>query len=184
MLRRNHVTAERIDHIIDAAVLIGVGVLIIVGFATSYRTLLDLAVTAGGYPDWLAPAVPLSFDLGIVVLSFKVAQAAREGRHAPVLRTLVVSLSAATVLANASAAVGTAGRLLHAVPPAMFVVCFESVVITVRRRALEARGTLPEPMPRQPHCAGCSRPARRGAGGGSAFWPQLRSVMSRPTGWA
>jgi hypothetical protein len=142
-------TQSQVDAAIDLAVTIGVGILILVGFATSYRTLLDLAVTAGGYPRWLAPAVPLSFDLGIVVLSLKVAQSAREGRRAPVLRFLVTGLSALTVLANASAVDGVPGRVLHAVPPAMFVVCFESVIITARRRALEARGAWPEPIPRQ-----------------------------------
>ena len=73
-------TPSQVDAAIDLAVTIGVAILILVGFATSYRTLLDLAVTAGGYPRWLAPAVPLSFDLGVVVLSLKVAQSAREGR--------------------------------------------------------------------------------------------------------
>jgi hypothetical protein len=141
--------AAWVDQAINIAVMSGVGVLVLVGFATSYHTLLDLAVTAGGYPTWLAPAVPLSFDLGIVVLSLKVAQAAREGRHAPVLRLLVASLSAATVVANASAVAGLGGRVLHAVPPAMFVVCFESVVITARRRALQVRGAWPAPIPRQ-----------------------------------
>ena len=137
------------DRAIDVAVTAGVAVLVLVGFATSYHTLLDLAATVGGYPRWLAPAVPLSFDLGIVVLSLKVAQAAREGRHAPVLRLLVMLLSGVTVLANASAVPGTAARLLHAVPPAMFVVCFESAVITMRRHALQARGAWPQPIPRQ-----------------------------------
>lgn len=149
MLQHDPFNTARTDRIIDAAVLLGVGVLILVGFATSYRTLLELAIDAGGYPPWLAPAVPLSFDLGIVVLSLKVAQAARQGRHAPTLRLLVAGLSAATVLANASAATGLAPKLLHAVPPAMFVVCFESVVISVRRRALEIRGAWPTPIPRQ-----------------------------------
>jgi hypothetical protein len=138
-----------IDRGIDHAVTFGVAILVLVGFATSYRTLRDLAVSIGRYPPWLAPAVPLSFDLGVIVLSLKVAQAAREGRHAPVLRLLVAGLSAATVLANASAVPGTSARLLHAVPPAMFVVCFESVVITARRRALQARGVLPKPLPKQ-----------------------------------
>ena len=137
------------DRAIDVAVTAGVAVLVLVGFATSYHTLLDLAATVGGYPRWLAPAVPLRFDLGIVVLSLKVAQAAREGRHAPVLRLLVMLLSGVTVLANASAVPGTAARLLHAVPPAMFVVCFESAVITMRRHVLQARGAWPQPIPRQ-----------------------------------
>ncbi len=137
-----------VDQSIDLAIMVGLGVLILVGFATSYRTLRDLAATEGGYPAWLAPAVPLSFDLGIVVLSLKVARAAREGRTAPVLRLLVATLSAATVVANAASATSTTARLLHAVPPAMFVVCFETVVISSRRAALEARGLLPPPLPR------------------------------------
>ena len=137
-----------VDQSIDLAIMVGLGVLILVGFATSYRTLRDLAATEGGYPLWLAPAVPLSFDLGIVVLSLKVARAAREGRTAPVLRLLVAALSAATVVANAASATSPTARLLHAVPPAMFVVCFETVVISSRRAALEARGLLPPPLPR------------------------------------
>ena len=137
-----------VDQSIDLAIMVGLGVLILVGFATSYRTLRDLAATEGGYPVWLAPAVPLSFDLGIVVLSLKVARAAREGRTAPVLRLLVAALSAATVVANAASATSPTARLLHAVPPAMFVVCFESVIISSRRAALDARGLLPAPLPR------------------------------------
>lgn len=137
-----------LDQIMDVAIAVGLGILILVGFATSYRTLRDLAATEGDYPLWLAPAVPLSFDLGIIVLSLKVIRAAREGRSAPVLRLIVATLSAATVAANASAADTLAARVLHAVPPAMFVICFESVVITARRHALAHMGLLPEPLPR------------------------------------
>jgi Protein of unknown function (DUF2637) len=139
---------QRLDRVMDLAIAAGLIVLILVGFAASYGTLRDLAATAGGYPAWLAPAIPLSFDLGIVVLSLKVARAAREGRTAPVLRLLIVALSAATVAANISAATTIAARLLHAVPPAMFVICFESVVITARRAALDRQGLLPHPLPR------------------------------------
>ena len=111
--------AQRLDRAIDLAITSGLVVLVLVGFAASYRTLRDLAAAAGGYPAWLAPAIPLSFDLGIVVLSLKVARAAREGRTAPVLRLLVAALSTATLAANAAAATTPAARLLHAVPPAM-----------------------------------------------------------------
>jgi hypothetical protein len=138
----------RLDVAIDAAIAAGVTLLILIGFATSYRTLRDLAIDIGGYPPWLAPAVPLSFDLGIVVLSLKVLRLAREGRHAPILRLQVAALSIATVAANASAASSPIARLLHAVPPAMFVICFESVVITARRHALERLGRQPTPTPR------------------------------------
>jgi hypothetical protein len=138
----------RLDVAIDAAIAAGVTLLILIGFATSYRTLRDLATDIGGYPPWLAPAVPLSFDLGIVVLSLKVLRLAREGRHAPILRLEVAALSIATVAANASAASSPIARLLHAVPPAMFVICFESIVITARRHALERLGRQPTPTPR------------------------------------
>lgn len=138
----------RLNQAVDVATATGITVLIVVGFATSYRTLRDLAVVQGGYPLWLAPAVPLSFDLGIVVLSLKVIRAAREGRSAPVMRLLVAALSTATVVANASAAGTLTAQLLHAVPPAMFVICFESVVVTARRRALTRMGLVPEPLPR------------------------------------
>jgi hypothetical protein len=122
--------------------------LILIGFATSYRTLRDLAVDVGGYPPWLAPAVPLSFDLGIVVLSLKVLRLAREGRSAPFLRLQVAALSTCTVAANAAGAATPVARLLHVVPPAMFVICFESVVITARRHALERLNRQPPPLPR------------------------------------
>ncbi len=39
-------------------------------------------------------------------------------------------------------------RLLHAVAPAMFVICLESVVVTARRRALERLGLQPPRPPR------------------------------------
>jgi hypothetical protein len=38
---------------------------------------------------------------------------------------------------------------MHAAPPAMFVICFESVAITMRNRALEDRRGRPAPIPRQ-----------------------------------
>ena len=125
-------------------------VLILIGFASSYRTLRDLAVDIGGYPPWLAPAVPLSFDLGIVVLSLKVVRLAREGRSAPFLRLQVAALSTCTVAANAAGATTPVARLLHVVPPAMFVICFESVVITARRHALERLGRHQPSLPRIP----------------------------------
>jgi hypothetical protein len=139
---------DRLDLAIDAAIAVGVALLILIGFASSYRTLRDLATEIGGYPPWLAPAVPLSFDLGIVVLSLKVIRLAREGRSAPVLRLQVAALSVATVAANASAASTSIARLLHVVPPAMFVICFESIVITARRHALERLGQQPVAVPR------------------------------------
>jgi hypothetical protein len=129
---------------------VGVTILILIGFASSYRTLRDLAVQVGGYPPWLAPAVPLSFDLGIVVLSLKVVRLAREGRSAPFLRLQVAALSTCTVAANAAGASTPIARLLHVVPPAMFVICFESVVITARRHALERLGRQPAALPRIP----------------------------------
>lgn len=156
-----------LDRATDLTITVGLGVLLAVGFAASYATLLELAVTAGGYPPWLAPAVPLAFDLGIVVLSLKVVRAAREGRTAPVLRMLVVVLSVSTVVANAAAASGPAGSLLHAVPPAMFVVCFESVIASTRRHALERFGLVPPKLPRV-----------RGVRWALAPWPTFTSWRS------
>jgi Protein of unknown function (DUF2637) len=132
------------------AVAIGIVLLVLIGFAASYATLRDLAVSAGRFSPWLAPVVPLSFDLGIVVLSLKIVLAANEGRCAIWLRLLVAGLSAATVAANASAAPTLIGRLLHAIPPAMFVICFESVTGSARREALRPRGanvTVPSVQP-------------------------------------
>lgn len=101
-----------------AAGVVGAGVvcLVLIGFVASYQTLRDLAVSAGSFSPWLAPAVPLSFDLGIVILSLKVVLAARQGRPAVCLRLLVAGLSTATVVANASAALSGVGRLMHIVP--------------------------------------------------------------------
>lgn len=122
-----------LDRVIEIAVAAGVVLLVIIGFVTSYETLRHLAATDGGFPTWLAPAVPLSFDLGIVVLSLKVVAAARQGRHALVLRALVAVLSVSSVAVNSAASTSIAGRLLHAVPPAMFVICFESLTSGARR---------------------------------------------------
>lgn len=124
------------DTVTETVVAVGVAVLVLIGFAASYDTLRTLAITDGGFPAWLAPAVPLSFDLGIVVLSLKVVTAARERRHAFTLRALIVALSAISVAVNGAASPGLTGQLLHAVPPAMFVICFETVVASARRRAL------------------------------------------------
>lgn len=128
-----------VDRAIAAAVTTGVAALIVIGFLTSYETLRNLAATDGGFPLWLAPAVPLSFDLGIAVLSLKIVAAARQGRRAVLLRLLVACLSVSSVAVNSTASTGTAGRLLHAVPPAMFVVCFESLVASARRAATAGR---------------------------------------------
>ncbi len=125
-----------IDRAIELAIATGVAVLVVIGFVTSYETLRSLAITDGGFAPWLAPAVPLSFDLGIIVLSLKIVAAAREGRHAFVHRVLVAVLSTATVAVNSSASNGTAGQLLHAIPPAMFVICFEGLVADARRAAM------------------------------------------------
>lgn len=129
------------DRAAAVAVAVGVALLVLIGFAASYATLRDLAVSAGRFSPWLAPVVPLSFDLGIIVLSLKVVLAAKQGRSAVWLRLLVAGLSAATVAANASAAPSLIGRLLHAIPPAMFVICFESVTGSARREALCGRDT-------------------------------------------
>lgn len=136
-----HGNASRvtIDRTIERATATGVAVLVIIGFVTSYETLRSLAVTDGGFAHWLAPAVPLSFDLGIIVLSLKIVAAAREGRHAVVHRALVAVLSTATVAVNSSASNGTAGQLLHAIPPAMFVTCFEGLIADARREAMAGR---------------------------------------------
>jgi hypothetical protein len=124
--------------------------LVLIGFVASYQTLRDLALFPGEFAPWLAPAVPLSFDLGIVILSLKVVLAAREGRTAVCLRLLVVGLSAATVVANVSAASSVLGGMMHAVPPAMFVICFESVAVSARRRSLSEAGRAASSVPRLP----------------------------------
>ncbi len=140
-----HGNASRVtvDRAIELAIATGVAVLVAIGFVTSYETLRSLAVTDGGFASWLAPAVPLSFDLGVVVLSLKIVASARRGRHALVHRALVACLSVATVAVNGTASTGTAGRFLHAVPPAMFVICFEGLIADARRDALARRRRSP-----------------------------------------
>jgi hypothetical protein len=136
------------DRLLDVATAAGVAVLVSVGFVTSYATLSSLAVHRGQFPQWLAPAVPLAFDVGIITMSLKVCRLAREGRSAVLLRLLIAALCVCTVVANAAAGVDWVARVLHAVPPAMFVVCFESVVVSVRRHALQRMGLTPAPLPR------------------------------------
>jgi hypothetical protein len=135
----DRVNRASLDRAIELAVAAGVAILVAIGFVTSYETLRQLAITDGGFAPWLAPAVPLSFDLGIVVLSLKIVAAARRGRHALVHRALVSGLSVATVAVNGTASTGTAGQLLHSIPPAMFVICFEGLVADARRDALAGR---------------------------------------------
>jgi hypothetical protein len=132
-----------LDRAIELAVAIGVAILVAIGFVTSYETLRQLAVTDGGFAPWLAPVVPLSFDLGIVVLSLKIVATARQGRRALLHRALVAGLSTATVVVNSAASSGAAGRLLHAIPPAMFVICFEGLVADARRDALAGQPRSP-----------------------------------------
>jgi hypothetical protein len=125
-------------------------VLVLIGFTASYQTLRDLAVSPGDFAPWLAPAVPLSFDVGIAILSLKVVLAAREAQSAVFLRLLVSGLSAGTVVANAGAATSFVGGLMHAVPPAMFVICFESVAVSARRRSLAEAGRAATSLPSFP----------------------------------
>jgi hypothetical protein len=137
--------AQQVAEFVTAA---GLGLLVVVGFVASYETLRDLAATEAGFSPWLAPLVPLSFDLGIVILSLRVVLAAHEGRTATVTRLLVATLALASVAANVAAAATVTGRLLHAVPPAMFVVCFETVIVAARRHALQRLGLRPAVSPR------------------------------------
>jgi hypothetical protein len=93
------------DRLLDLATAAGVAVLVSVGFVTSYATLSSLAVHRGQFPQWLAPAVPLAFDVGIITMSLKVCRLAREGRSAVLLRLLIAALCVCTVVANAAAGV-------------------------------------------------------------------------------
>jgi hypothetical protein len=137
--------AQQVAEFVTAA---GLGLLAVVGFLASYETLRDLAAAEAGFSPWLAPLVPLSFDLGIVILSLRVVLAAHEGRTATVTRLLVATLALASVAANVAAAATVTGQLLHAVPPAMFVVCFETVIVAARRHALQRLGLRPAVSPR------------------------------------
>ena len=137
--------AQQVAEFVTAA---GLGLLVVVGFLASYETLRDLAAAEAGFSPWLAPLVPLSFDLGIVILSLRVVLAAHEGRTATVTRLLVATLALASVAANLAAAATVTGQLLHAVPPAMFVVCFETVIVAARRHALQRLGLRPAVSPR------------------------------------
>jgi hypothetical protein len=142
------VPKARAQQVAEFVTATGLGLLVLVGFAASYETLRDLAATEAGFSPWLAPLVPLSFDLGIVILSLRVVLAAHEGRTATVTRLLVATLALASVAANVAAAATVTGQLLHAVPPAMFVVCFETVIVAARRHALQRLGLRPVLSPR------------------------------------
>ncbi|WP_244307679.1 DUF2637 domain-containing protein [Kineococcus rubinsiae] len=151
------------DVLAERAAAIGVGILIVTGFAASYSTLRDLAAEVGGFSAWLAPLVPLSFDVGVVVLSLKVVLAARCGRPARLLRALVIVLSSATVVANSAASQTLVGRLLHAVPPAMFVICFETLAAGARRAV--------------------TVPAQRGTQDGRPSLPRIRWLLAPRQTW-
>ena len=141
------VPRARAQQVAEGVTAAGLGLLVVVGFVASYETLRDLAATEAGFSPWLAALVPLSFDLGIVILSLRVVLAAHEGRTATVTRLLVATLALASVAANVAAAATVTGQLLHAVPPAMFVVCFETVIVAARRHALQRLGLRPAVSP-------------------------------------
>lgn len=134
-------SGARLEVAAERAATIGVGLLIVTGFASSDTTLRDLAVNVGGFSSWLAPVVPLSFDVGIIVLSLKVVLAARAGGDVRVLRALVLVLSAATVVADGAASSTVVGRLLPAVPSEMLVVRFETLAASARHDAHARRLT-------------------------------------------
>jgi hypothetical protein len=136
-----------VDKALDAGSTLGITALIGVGFTVSYNTLRNAALDAG-FSEFLAPAVPLSFDVGIITLSLKVYRLAREGRTAPILRAIIIALSIATVVANAAAGDTLASRILHGIPSAMFVICFESMIVSARRHALQRMGLVPPALPR------------------------------------
>ncbi|MGW5679224.1 DUF2637 domain-containing protein [Streptomyces sp. NPDC003860] len=123
--------------------------LIGLGFATSYGAIRKIAEDKGHFSPTMSHVVPLSFEGGIIVLSLYAIRAAREGKRALLLEVLVAIGSIATLYVNWNAeAEGLEGQAVHVVPVAMFLVCFKYLIHSVRKRALEAAGVLPPPLPR------------------------------------
>ncbi|GAA2686863.1 DUF2637 domain-containing protein [Streptomyces lunalinharesii] len=144
----NRTAGEWLDWATSTATTAGTYALIGMGFTASYDTIRGIARKRGHFGDTMSNIVPLSFEGGIIILSLHVIREARKGRRAPILRTLVALGALATLITNFSAnSTDLAGQLTHVVPVAMFIVCFEYLVHSVRRKALEDMGLVPPPMP-------------------------------------
>ncbi|MFI1831306.1 DUF2637 domain-containing protein [Streptomyces sp. NPDC020412] len=138
-----------LDNSLATVTTLGTYGLIALGFSTSYGAIRDIAREKGHFSDGMSHVVPLSFEGGIIVLSLYAIRAAREGKRALLLEVLVALGSLATLYVNWRAtAEGLEGKATHVIPVAMFLVCFKYLIHSVRRRALEAAGVLPPPLPR------------------------------------
>ncbi|GAA2639898.1 DUF2637 domain-containing protein [Streptomyces axinellae] len=102
--------------VLAVAALVGMIPVTGVGFAASYSTLRDAALTAG-FADWLAPWVPIGIDGAIIAfLAMELYMVAR-GTPWPLMRFAAHGMAASTVLLNAT--VGT-GKPLMADPVSAF----------------------------------------------------------------
>lgn len=138
-----------LDFILATGTTLGTYGLIGLGFSTSYGAIRQIAKDKGHFTDSMSHVVPLSFEGGIIILSLYAIRAAREGKRALMLEVLVAIGSVATLYVNwQSKTDGIEGKLTHVVPVAMFLVCFKYLVHSTRKRALEAAGVLPPPLPR------------------------------------
>lgn len=145
---RNRSANEWLDVGIDVVASLGTYVLIVLGFTASYSTIRKIAVEKGNFSDTMSHIVPLSFEGGIIILSLRVIREARAGRRALFLRLIVAMGALATLVTNFRAeSQGIEGQLTHVVPVAMFIICFEWMIHSARKKALQDMGLLPPPMP-------------------------------------
>ncbi|MDJ0374763.1 DUF2637 domain-containing protein [Streptomyces sp. H10-C2] len=145
----NRSAGELLDLGIDIVTAAGTYALIALGFTASYSTIRQIAVDKGAFSEGMSHIVPLSFEGGIIILSLRVLREARQGQRALFLRILVGLGAIATLVTNAhSKATDIAGQLTHVVPVAMFIICFEWMVHSARRKALVDMGLIPPPLPR------------------------------------
>ncbi|WP_433860092.1 DUF2637 domain-containing protein [Streptomyces kronopolitis] len=143
----NRSPAEWVDWGMSALTTAGTYALIGLGFSASYETIRQIAEKKGKFSPNMSHIVPLSFEGGIIILSLHVIREARKGRRAGFLRLLVALGALATLVTNARAeAAGFEGTLTHVVPVGMFIVCFEYLIHSVRKKALEDMGLLPPPL--------------------------------------
>ncbi|MFE0107069.1 DUF2637 domain-containing protein, partial [Streptomyces sp. NPDC059009] len=144
---KNRSAGEWLDLSISAATTAGTYALIALGFSASYSTIRAIAREKGHFSDGMSHIVPISFEGGIIILSLHVIREARKGRRALVLRLLVALGALATLITNGKAnADGIEGSITHIVPVAMFIICFEYLIHSARKKALEDMGLLPPPL--------------------------------------
>jgi hypothetical protein len=119
-------------------VSIAAGGLALIGFANSFRAVMQAAWPTFGV---LAPTVPLGIDLGIAIFAAMDLVLARLDMRPRWLRLVPWALTAATVYLNVTGQPTWFGRVAHAVFPCLWVLAVEVGAHVVRIRAGLAAGT-------------------------------------------